>query len=238
MLMNNKVLAGLALATALAAGTAQAVPVNLLQNGSFESQTPGASSPFSTYTGGSTAIDFWTVVDGANNSGNLAVLVGTAVTPLTPYQGNYFLDLTGVGDATPPDQMGVAQTFATTLGQQYKLTFALGSDRADDVGYGAPASIQVFQDITISLGLFSTTNIGRNNWELETVFFTAAGANTTIAMIGAFSGPDGKYIGLDDVVVTPTPLPSTWLMLLSGFVGLGFFAYRGTKKNAAALAVA
>jgi hypothetical protein len=33
-----------------------------------------------------------------------------------------------------------------------------------------------------------------------------------------------------------TPLPSTWLMLLSGFVGLGFFAYRGTKKNAAALA--
>jgi len=29
------------------------------------------------------------------------------------------------------------------------------------------------------------------------------------------------------------PLPSTWFMLLSGFVGLGFFAYRGTKKNAA-----
>ena len=33
-----------------------------------------------------------------------------------------------------------------------------------------------------------------------------------------------------------TPLPSTWLMLLSSFIGLGFFAYRGTKKNAAALA--
>jgi hypothetical protein len=35
-----------------------------------------------------------------------------------------------------------------------------------------------------------------------------------------------------------TPLPSTWLMLLSGFVGLGFLAYRRTKKNAAALAAA
>ena len=33
-----------------------------------------------------------------------------------------------------------------------------------------------------------------------------------------------------------TPLPSTWLMLLSGFVGLGFFAYRGAKKNSVALA--
>ena len=33
--------------------------------------------------------------------------------------------------------------------------------------------------------------------------------------------------------VSATPLPSTWLMLLSGFVTLGYFAYRGTKKNAA-----
>jgi hypothetical protein len=43
---------------------------------------------------------------------------------------------------------------------------------------------------------------------------------------------------LDDSQLTATPLPSTWLMLLSGFVGLGFFAYRGTKKNSAAIAAA
>ena len=35
-----------------------------------------------------------------------------------------------------------------------------------------------------------------------------------------------------------TPLPSTWLMLLSGFAGLGFFAYRRTKKNAPVIAAA
>ena len=35
-----------------------------------------------------------------------------------------------------------------------------------------------------------------------------------------------------------TPLPSTWLMLLSGFVCLGFFAYRGAKNNAATIAAA
>jgi hypothetical protein len=35
-----------------------------------------------------------------------------------------------------------------------------------------------------------------------------------------------------------TPLPSTWLMLLSGFIGLGFFAYRGSKKTTAAIAAA
>jgi hypothetical protein len=38
--------------------------------------------------------------------------------------------------------------------------------------------------------------------------------------------------------ISSTPLPSTWTMLIAGFVGLGFFAYRGTKKNAGALAAA
>ncbi len=38
--------------------------------------------------------------------------------------------------------------------------------------------------------------------------------------------------------VAATPLPSTWTMLIAGFVGLGFFAYRGTKKNTAAIAAA
>jgi hypothetical protein len=41
-----------------------------------------------------------------------------------------------------------------------------------------------------------------------------------------------------DISVSATPLPSTWMMLLAGFVGLGFFAYRGTKNSAAALTAA
>jgi hypothetical protein len=36
--------------------------------------------------------------------------------------------------------------------------------------------------------------------------------------------------------ISATPLPSTWTMLIAGFVGLGFFASRGSKKNSAALA--
>jgi hypothetical protein len=44
------------------------------------------------------------------------------------------------------------------------------------------------------------------------------------------------YVTIDELYpIAATPLPSTWLMLLSGFVGLGFFAYPGAKKNAAAL---
>jgi len=45
----------------------------------------------------------------------------------------------------------------------------------------------------------------------------------------------GRLFGLTP---DPTPLPSTLLMMLSGLVVLGFVAYRGTKNNAGAVAVA
>jgi hypothetical protein len=35
-----------------------------------------------------------------------------------------------------------------------------------------------------------------------------------------------------------TPLPSSWGMMLGALIGLGFFAYRGKKKSAVALAIA
>ena len=36
----------------------------------------------------------------------------------------------------------------------------------------------------------------------------------------------------------PTPLPSSWFLLLSGFVGLGFLAYHRVKSNSTAIAAA
>jgi hypothetical protein len=38
---------------------------------------------------------------------------------------------------------------------------------------------------------------------------------------------------LDNVSISQTPLPSTWTMLILGFLGLGFFACRSSKKKAA-----
>ena len=62
-----------------------------------------------------------------------------------------------------------------------------------------------------------------------------------------FTGPPASDVGLLAVdgsgdfaqfSSSATPLPSTWLMLIAGFVGFGFLAYRGTKKSSAALAAA
>jgi hypothetical protein len=43
-------------------------------------------------------------------------------------------------------------------------------------------------------------------------------------------------ISISDVQLTP--LPTSWIMLLSGFVGLSFFAFCGAKRSTAALAAA
>jgi hypothetical protein len=52
--------------------------------------------------------------------------------------------------------------------------------------------------------------------------------------------PSNQYNGdyfAANFTLTETPLPSTWTMLIAGFIGLGFVAYQGTKKDTAAIAV-
>jgi hypothetical protein len=75
--------------------------------------------------------------------------------------------------------------------------------------------------------------------------FTISGAPITFGF-GSLNGtccdaPTTTISGLDNWSVTvdtaTTPLPSTWFMLLSGFVGLSFFAYCGSKKVSAAVRV-
>lgn len=77
-----------------------------------------------------------------------------------------------------------------------------------------------------------------------------AGTSDITISINGFGGPLGSAVyysqaGFPDTLNTnggayidPTPLPSTWTMLIAGFLGLGFFAYHGTKKSAAAPAAA
>ncbi len=70
----------------------------------------------------------------------------------------------------------------------------------------------------ITSGAAETTN-GGANW----------GANYGYGEIGGISVA---------LYSTAAPLPSTWTMLIAGFAGLGYFAYRGSKKNSAALSAA
>jgi hypothetical protein len=62
----------------------------------------------------------------------------------------------------------------------------------------------------------------------------STGANTTIASFtGLTDGSGGTFSGTV-TVTAPVPEPSTWAMMILGFLGVGFVAYR--KKDALRLA--
>jgi Protein of unknown function (DUF642) len=216
----------------LLCGTAQA---SLITNGSFDN----TSGQFTNNSGaggdlvdvGSNAITGWTI------SGSYALLwVPTPMPPASPYYGGltsspgnasgYFLDLTGNTDQGPYD--GVSQLIATTAGATYKLTFDLGSATQWGFEDGLTASAGSTSQVFTSMNTNTT-----DTWTSEVLDFTATGPSTLISLVGA-SGQ--HYIGLDNVDVvqtsmSATPLPATWLMMFSGLLGLGFFAYRGSNKN-------
>ena len=85
--------------------------------------------------------------------------------------------------------------------------------------------------------IFSELNPGAANSNVYQTFqFAVVGTGSDTLVFTTANDPSFTY--LDDVSLTATPLPPTWTMLIAGFVGLGFFAYRGTKKNGTACAAA
>jgi hypothetical protein len=220
-----------ACASALLAGSAKA---NLLVNGSFED----AKDFVDNYGGdtmnlgvGSTTMKGWTVI-GTTSGAELAWIGATNPYGLTAEKGSYFLDLTA--EFTSGPYGGVEQTFATTAGDKYRVTFWLGSSPQWGIQDGLTASAASVSKT------FTSTNSGSedNHWQRETFEFTATGASTTLSLLGA-SGVN--YIGLDNVSVTrvtaaapeaalSAPELSTWAMLLVGFAGLGFAGRRAARK--------
>jgi hypothetical protein len=127
-----------------------------------------------------------------------------------------------------PDTL--SQTVADTAGQSYVLSFSRY------VNDGAPiVSLNVSWNGNSVFSELNPTTVDI----YQTFTFNVVGSGSDALIFTSANDPSATF--LDNVSLTPTaatPLPSTWLMMLSGFVGLGFFAYRGTKKNAATLAAA
>ena len=123
---------------------------------------------------------------------------------------------------------------------------------SDDVTFFGPT----FLSNTLTNGIFTDTFGGGTLFGTYTGHGISNGSNTTETLNYVFTGGTGVLLGYTgsshgtaNIIngtgaisytgmgsLTTTPIPSTWLMLLSGLVGLGFFAYRGSKKGAVVLA--
>jgi len=155
----------------------------ILVNGSFEAATNAATLGYTSLSPGATNIPGWTTTnaeltwDGGANG----------LTPvLTAAQGYDFLDLSGLHDAFPYG--AVFQTMSTTTGQQYQVSFELGSDKYYDSYYSGTFTAPA---VAVSLNgavVFSAVNdfpTLYNYWQTWSFDFTASATNTTLMFTGA-----------------------------------------------------
>ncbi len=59
--------------------------------------------------------------------------------------------------------------------------------------------------------------------------FTVIGTGHGTLTFGGFRN-DGDFFGLDDINVAAVTESSTWAMMITGFFGIGFMAYRRKSK--------
>jgi hypothetical protein len=238
-------ISAVAIASALALIATEAGAVDLVNNGDFDNiggvwtdNTGLGSNDFQ--TPGGVVIPGWSNVSGFANEFWVTSPNGYSGLTASPGNGSsYFVDLSGQANNLPFG--GLEQTISTTAGVEYSLTFALGSATTWNLGTLAGSALTASATGTSLLAsqLFTaSTPTTANQWQTETLSFTADSASTTIEFLGDSTNVNSKYIGLDDVSVSPesgaVPEVSTWVMMLAGFASLGFAGYRRMTKALAA----
>ncbi|MGO9107622.1 MAG: PEP-CTERM sorting domain-containing protein [Thermoguttaceae bacterium] len=204
--------------------SSERVQAGLISDGGFEDPvlSPGAVSQF---TPGQSIGGAWTVL---GNQGTNVNLVQTTyseplnnVTAFNAEEGLNSVDLTGTTNQGP--SVGIEQSVATTAGQQYALSFFVGRVTPTS-GPGGPYSLPATVDLSINGGTsisFTNSNItdGMVNWMQLSDTFVATGSSTTIAFLNGEPAGD-NFAGLDNVVLTPSPEPTTLALLGSALLGL------------------
>ena len=122
------------------------------------------------------------------------------------YQGAQYLDLNGNNAGT------IAQTFATTPGVTYLLSFAYANN------YDPPTSLTALVTVTNTSSTLLSTNVthstsvsGNLNWTLFNQLFTANQSSATLTFASQNSGAGGVF--LDAISVTPEVLPTLTISL-------------------------
>jgi choice-of-anchor C domain-containing protein len=210
-------LSAVAVAAITSASTAWAA--NVVIDGDFNNSNPTCVTISS---GGS--IGPWSVTSGSVD------LVGgywqSPSGPNFPTGTNGSVDLDGLSPgAISQDISGL------TAGKTYTLTFSL-SGNPD----GAPAT----KSLDVSIGSVANDNFtyttGANThsnmmYTLESLTFVAGASNTLSFASQDTASPFGPDIG--GVSIEAVPEPSTWAMMVLGFAGLGYAAFRRNSKGRA-----
>jgi hypothetical protein len=139
-----------------------------------------------------------------------------------------------------PSPITVAYTNSGTISQTVGTTSVAGDTYTLQVDVGFRKDVPDLGSVYLDIGGVSTLatgtpSQGSGNWSTYTASYTAPTSGQPISILLESSSVQGDW---DNVSLTATPLPSTWTMLIAGFVGVGFFVCRGAKNRSAAIAAA
>lgn len=206
-----------ATAAALAAAPAHA---NLLANGGFESPVLAPASYLNITPGTEPAGFGWTVFDAGVDVFSNGVL-GSGIVAAAGVQA---LDLVGFGSTG-----GVSQSFATTAGTVYQLSFAYANN-AISIG-NAAASVTVGDGASTLLSTtisHHTSSTSGADWTAFSANFTGTGQVATLSFATTLGGSNGGIL-LDQVSVTVAPAvpePGSYVLMLAGLAAMVFVLRR------------
>jgi PEP-CTERM motif len=235
------------LLSALCAAAPALAGVELVTNGGFESNGGNGQIGFNTgatdwsLPSGNTGYDFLFAPGTADTTGadgqygNLTLYgPGNGVAnglPATSPAGGYFL-----GADADFQQAALSQTISgLVVGESYTVGFWWAG--AQQTGFTGPT--QEKWEVSLGSQTQSTTlavipQAGFTGWMYQTFTFTATGTSEALSFLANGSPGEPPFALLDGVTMTAVPEPSTWAMMLIGFGGLGFAAYRRRRGAVAA----
>jgi hypothetical protein len=185
-------------------------------NGNFE----GAVTP--TPGGGNVPVG-WTANTAYGETDFNQVLAGQGINNGAPALS------IGNNDNQFPQPATLSQTFADTAGTVYQVDFFWRAN-----GAGDPNAF-----LTLAVGGSSVTLLeGAAPTSFVEDSFTFTGTGSDTLSISGQTNPSDWFV--DDIslsaVTSAVPEPSTWAMMILGFFGLGFVAYRRKSEGSLRLA--
>ena len=138
------------------------------------------------------------------------------------------------------DQYAFIQGSGSYISQTFSATPGIG--RIDWLQAGRPFNGCCNGDQTLNVflnGVLVGSGVSASNAALHAGNHPRRTFNSTNTLQFVGTVPADNTAFLDEVsvtTVTPTPLPATWTMMLIGFFGFSFFAFRGMKNRSVALA--
>ena len=211
----------IALAATLITGTCLQASAAVFTDGLFDSPAGQSTLPgFTTVAGGSFYGAWQATGGGVDFIGSY--WNGPSAT------GGYSVDLNGNAKG------GITQTFDLGPGT-YVLGFWLS---------GNPDGIPAEKSVTVTLApttpassysyTYQATLNGNHslNYEFHSFVFTTTGGPETLSFVSNNEGAYGGVVG-GVTISAAVPEPSTWAMMILGFAGVGFMAYRRRKPSIA-----